>query len=190
MKFNKNLYPPNGYTFTEIDGTEIMSTGWKPLVAAVIAYRVRTKKPTEGTEQQIMDQICARSPSHCHTPTPDAREKAMRMPSLKSRVLRALGTQVQDHKKKPVVYVSKAVAATRAETCRKCPKHTFLKTSCATCSIAMKEFRRAILGRNVPDTSVSVCAVLGCDLPSSVFLDELTVENAELPGHCWRRKTI
>jgi hypothetical protein len=56
--------------------------------------------------------------------------------------------------------------------------------------MAMREFRRELLDRQNPDTSLGACSVSGADLPTAVFLDELTTDNPELPAKCWHRRTL
>jgi hypothetical protein len=191
MKINKNLYPPGGYLFYEKDGTQISASDWKTLFSKIAEYRTRLGRPVENVQQDVADQFCSSYPAYCHTPmSPQDREKVMKAPSLKSRVLRWLGAKVQEHRKRPVLFVSAQEVSERESICRNCPKQTALRTSCATCLIALKEFRRELLGQRSAVSSLGVCSVLAIDLQSAPHLDETTIAHPELPENCWRKKKI
>lgn len=191
MKINTNLYPPGGYEYQEADGTVLRADGWKDLYRRIEEYRARLGLNKRDVKLDVAAQICRAYPAYCHHPaSAEEREKAMKTPSLKSRVMRWLGIRVQEKKRNPVKYVSGLLAKDRASICRACPKQTALRTTCATCIIAVREFRREILDRQTPDTSLGACSVTGADLPAAVFIDELAVANPELPPGCWYKRSL
>jgi hypothetical protein len=90
-----------------------------------------------------------------------------------------------------LVYVDLAERHRRAKICLNCPQRKAMKKTCGACNQAVDGMREEILGeRREISPPKEGCNVLGTDLPVMLWLDELTVENAELPAHCWRKKSL
>jgi len=80
----------------------------------------------------------------------------------------------------------------RAGTCLNCPFKQGLDEGCGSCRSAIKQLRREVIdGRpEYAGLLMTGCQILGTDLPTAVHLDEITVDNKQLPDNCWRKRTI
>lgn len=190
IRVNVNLFPKDGYFFKDSDGTILRAQNWKTVAKKVIEYRKLAKLPPGNPEVEIAEQACARQPTLCHNVTKVVPvNKAL---SLKSRVLKWLtqfrALAAQEGK---LEFVQDSEAKSRAETCARCPLNVPLgPSSCSACKQAVTEMRRSILGPRKGDGRLNGCNILGVDLPTAVHLDEIRLDNADLPAHCWRKKTV
>jgi len=141
-------------------------------------------------EQDVVAQACRRDPQICgesYRVSPIARP-----PSLKATVLKWLSSFLNlTRKGEKLEFVSPNEAYDRSNTCERCPFNTPLGvSSCSSCKQALREFRKALLGSKKQDTRLGGCSILGVDLQTAVHLEELRVDNPQLPAHCWRKKSV
>lgn len=190
MKINVNVHPgPEGFWFREADGTVIkVTSNWRGLVARVIAYRRRNKLPAGNPMAEVTDQACARSPGNCHEDTEVAHRAAVIVASLKSLVLQWLAGIRARKTKAPLPFVSEDLMRQRASVCASCPAHAAIAGGCGSCRKALREIRADIL-QGKPHADVHGCKILHEDCAINSWLDDVTVENAALPGCCWRRRS-
>jgi hypothetical protein len=192
VKLLMNVMPANGYRFRDSDGTAFTSTGWGDLVKLVADYRRRQGKPTEGVEQEVLEQACVRNPQICMDAGP-RQGKRVFMPAAtpKSRAIRWLNSVSE--LPKPLILVLKDEADRRAGACLRCPRNVPAGVGCAACVNAMSALRaKAFPGQRMKfNPDLHVCEVLGTDLPTAVWLrDQLAVSNPDLPAHCWMKATL
>lgn len=189
-RINVNVYPKDGYFFTEADGTVLRATnGWKGVISRVISYRRRNKLPPGNPTDEVHAQACERNPDACR-PDPDpVHKQALKVASLKGRVF-AWGASLRARRaSEPLPFVDAATMHARATVCAGCPAHAAISGGCGSCKRALKEVRQDLLGGRAIDERVSGCTALGEDCAVNAWLDQQTVENDELPGICWRRRS-
>lgn len=187
---NFNLYPKDGHFFTESDGTSIRADSWPGVIRRVAKYRERAGLPPGNPEAEVMEQACKRNPSHCVRDDP-TRAEMLKKVSLKGRILNFLASLRRMRDKTSIEFVDKPEADRRAAICAACPNNTPISEGCSSCKVALTEMRGDILGRGRPiDSRLVGCVVTGEDLPTAIFLNQPTIERPELPGHCWRKRTL
>jgi len=186
QRINVNLYPKSGYRYKEPDGTLIIGPNWRAVIVKVIAYRKRNNLPLGNPEVEVNAQACQNNASLCHEDSSVTREKRKEV-SLKGRVL----NWFNDIRRGGITFVAEHVMRERANVCANCPKNLSLPEGCASCKGAVKELRRIVLDGKPVDERITFhgCAVLGSDPSVDVWLDRVTVENPELPAHCWRKRS-
>ena len=192
MKINPNLYPKDGFWFKERDGVKISAGTWAGVVTRLAAYRTRAGYPPGNPREEVMRAACERNPGYCSEDSP-AYNVALKIASLKGRVLKWFGDLRSLRKRTPINLVDDHAAQRRLNICRTCPMNQEIQESCSSCRTVVKEMRAEILKGDKPVGGPLIqhaCAVLGEDLPTSIYLDSVTVENAELPAHCWRKRTL
>lgn len=192
LKVNVNLYPKAGYHFKESDGTDIRGGTWKGVIARVRAYRARNKLPMGNVEAEVMESACRENPGYC-TEENAAYKAQVRIASLKGRVLGWFANLRASAKRAPLGFVDAAEKDRRKAICKTCPRNQVIQESCSSCRKVLEEFRGQILGPGRPTESSLIqhaCDALGSDLPTEIWLDQITVESDQLPGHCWRKKTL
>jgi hypothetical protein len=183
---NPNVYPHGGYYFLDSDGARLFGQTWQGVIARVIAYRKRAGLPPGDPPNEVVAQACQRNPVLCRDDnglTAVQTKKA----SLKTRVIQWLNKLKAD---KWNQFVDTQLARDRAQVCAGCPKNTSLPGGCASCKAAVKVLREEIIQKRFQDGRLHACEVLGEDLPTTVHLESQTVDNPELPGCCWRRRSI
>lgn len=190
LTINTNLYPKEGYRFKDKDGVLHASTaGWVDLMRKVQAYRKRKGQPVGDVEVEVLTQACNRNPGFCSELSPQVVRQRL-VVSLKGRVLSWLNMFRRMAEQKRVEYVQPGEASRRAEICAKCPNNTPLPEGCASCRAAVTASRKAIIGGRTIDGRLNGCCVTGEDIPSSIWIEQQTVENGALPGECWRKRTL
>jgi hypothetical protein len=198
-RINLNVIPSSGYVYTDSDGTPHRGMSWQAVIKRLEMYRRRNKLPLGNPEADVLAQACKDNPGLCVEPKTREERKAIRRappppvpkkpPSLKSRVLRWLGVIRELATNGQMGYVDRAAHDARVATCMKCKKKGVLSGGCQPCEKALAGFRNEILGRR-PLAGPDACSVLGEDLQTASWLDQLTLENPDLPEHCWRKKTL
>jgi hypothetical protein len=186
---NPNLSPKSGYFFKDKDGARIVANSWAGVIVRVQAYRKRAGYPPGDPAGEVMTQACAREPVIC-TDEGTMHQNALKKASLKSRVLGWMGLARKHRAEQKLNYVDAATAAARAEVCARCPQNTPLPTGCASCTSALQEMRNEVLGRRNLDKRLNACLVLGEDMQTAAHLERETADIAELPAHCWRKRTL
>jgi hypothetical protein len=183
---NRNLYPRDGYWFKEADGLTIRADSWSGLFKRVANYRKRAGYPTGNVEQEVVTQACGRNPGIC-TEENQTYKTELKKSNLKGRVLAWLNAKTRD-KERQLSFEQDARA--RAAVCAGCPRNQALPDGCASCRQAVQESRKSIIGARFQDGRLNVCSVLGEDLNTSMWLEQIREENSELPANCWRKRTL
>lgn len=181
---NPNVYPKGGYFFKESDGARIFADTWAGVVKRVILYRRRAGLAAGKPEEEVPAQACQRNPVLCQE---NDNTFLTKRASLKSRILTYLNGIRLDKNR---TFVEDQTARNRATICASCPRNKPIPDGCASCKAAVKQLRESIIERRFQDGRLNACEILGEDLPTSVHLESQTVEEGELPGHCWRRRSL
>jgi hypothetical protein len=169
-RINVNLYPKDGYFFIEQDQSMHRGQSWTEVVSRVRSYRKRNQLPP-GNPEQVKAEL--------------------RKTSLKGRVLKWFNTIRKARAEREQQYVSETEAKARALVCANCPHNQPYPSGCGSCKAAVRASREEILGKRVADGRLNGCNVLGEDSATSVHLDQVRVNDAELPSFCWRKqKTV
>lgn len=183
LSINQNIYPNGGYYFKDADGTRHFGDSWAGVIKRVAWYRQRKGVPLGDPAAEVIAQACQRNPSLC-TQGRDNVAAAKKQP-LKSRVLTWMNNLRGN---KDIRFVEDEVRKERSRICASCANNMPLAGGCASCKAALKALRDEVLGRRPFDARLNGCQILGEDLPTSVQIDSQTVEDSELPGHCWRKR--
>lgn len=188
-KVNVSIAPKTGYFFIEKDGTPVRGTNsWRSVVARVIAYRKRNSLPPGDPRAEVNAQACEREPNSCNDTEDPVTTAALRVASLKGRVLAWLASI--RGRRDSVLWGDGENAAARTAVCLGCPAHTAIGAGgCGACKKALGEVRRDLLGPRHLDPRAAGCLILGEDVGVNVWLDQPTSANPELPACCWRRTT-
>lgn len=190
-KYNVNVHPHQGHRFKDKDGATVVGGTWGGVIARVIARRKRNGMPPGNPHEEVMEQACVQEPAACNE-TNDAREQArqnhLKIASIKVRLLQWLSqlkTPV-DH------FVDQAEAQRRADICAGCPKSIGLPEGCGSCRKASEEMRNGIIGPRPADGRLihRGCDVFGSDLATQAWLELLATDQADVPDHCWRKRTL
>lgn len=186
-KINSNLYPAGGFFFKESDGTIIRSTGsWSGVIARVARYRRRNGLPPGDPKAEVHAQACERNPSHCREDVDPVAQAALKVASLKSRVLAWLsGLRGRAGE---LLWGDGVNAAARAAVCLNCPAHAQIAGGCGACKRSLSEIRKSLLGERNLDTRLAGCTILGEDPAVSTWIDQPPSDDPTLPACCWRRR--
>lgn len=190
-RINPNLFPRGGYIFIEKDGVTIVGGSWAGVAARLASYRTRKGEAPGNTLDEVMRQACERNPGYCTEDSEVTREQT-KIVSLKGKILKWFSALRQQNAREPLQFVDTHTSLLRAGACITCPMNAALEEGCGSCKAAVEALRGQIIGGRSPHNSLLMhgCKVLGIDLATAVHLDEVTVENNELPGHCWRKRTL
>lgn len=183
---NKNLYPKEGHFFQDKDGVVIRADSWAGLVTRVKNYRKRNGFAAGDAEREVTEQACSRNPGYCSEENAAYRVE-LNKSNLKGRVLAWLA-KMRGSKDKQLSFTEDAQR--RAAICAGCQFNQALPGGCASCKAALKESRGQLIGARPQDGRLNACAILGEDLITSVWFEQITEDNAELPAHCWRKRSI
>lgn len=186
-KINVSIAPKAGHFFTEKDGTTIHGTGtWRSVIVRVASYRKRNNLPPGDPRAEVNAQACEREPNNCNDTADPATQVALKVASLKGRVLSWL-SYIRG-RRETELWGDAENAAARTAVCLACPAHTAITGGCGSCKKALAEVRKDLLGPRHIDSRAAGCVVLGEDVAVNVWIDQPTVDNPELPAGCWRRK--
>jgi hypothetical protein len=190
-QINPNIFPKGGFKYKESDGTTIVGQTWAGVFARVAKYRKRAGLPEGNPEQDVTNQACASNPILCAEDSGERRKQLVRS-TLKTRVLKWLmDLRTRNARgQEPISFVETEEMRRRATICSGCSNNQEVGGGCATCKATIKEARRLLLDRKFQDGRLHGCQILGEDLPVSSWLEDVTVENPELPDHCWRKRTL
>lgn len=191
-KINPNIFPKDGYYFSEKDGVKIVGSTWGGVIARVAAYRKRAGYTPGDPTREVMEQACNRNPGACSEEN-GAYRAAVTVASLKGRVLQWFMSLKKRRGKEPISFVNDEEAARRRGVCRGCPFNTAIPEGCSSCRAAVSELRADIIGsgRYVDPVLVQhACSIIGSDLATSNWLDEVTEDIPQLPAHCWKKRTL
>lgn len=188
-KINPNIYPKDGYSFTDGDGTKHVADTWAGVIKRVIRYRRRQGRPEGNVMEEVISQACQRNPGLCSEETEAYRAQIKRV-SLKSSILIWLNRIRKRMEKEPLTFVSAELRAARVDVCSRCPKNTGLPEGCGSCRAALKALMESIIGSRPGDSRVNACGVLGEYIPVSAWIESPTIPQPNLPGECWRKRTL
>jgi hypothetical protein len=188
-RLNSNLYPKDGYWFKDRDGVTHRADTWAGVVARVVKYRQRAGQPPGDPANEVTAQACERNPILCNDDS-GARQDLQRKASLKSYVLAWMNLARTHKAEGRTEYVDSATAVARADVCATCKFNVSLQESCAPCQQVLDEIRKEVLGRRTRDPRLNACLVLTEDLQTAAHLERPTTEHGELPGNCWRKRTL
>jgi len=191
QRINVNLFPKSGFIFKERDGTTIAGNTWSGVVARVRAYRKRNNFEPGDPENEVRAQACERDPVICTND--DGQHAALvKVATLKGRILQWFARIKSLNSREPLQFGDQINATNRANVCAGCPHNKELPDGCSSCRAAVAELRSEIIGSRPADPRLVQhgCNVLGSDLAASVWIDQPTVENTDLPAHCWRKRTL
>ncbi len=192
QKINVNLFPKSGFVFKTADGTTIIGGTWPGVIARLRAYRKRNNQPPGDPEQEVKDQACANNPAICHQDD-GQHAAAIKVATLKGRVLQWFSRIRNAAKREPILVGDQQNATARANICAVCPQAQALPDSgCSSCRVAVRELRNEVIGGKAVDPRLvnRGCNIIGADLATQVWLDEITIADDELPANCWRKRTI
>lgn len=189
LRINPNIPPKSGYVFKTADGTRITGGSWKGTVARLRDYRKRNNILAGDPETEVMAQACVNNPAICHHDD-GQRAVALKVASLKSRVLKWFSDIRKTARREISEFASAELAQERANVCAGCPQNQSLPEGCASCIAAVTELRKSVIGGRIADARIANhgCAVLGAELATQAWLQQITVENSELPARCWRKR--
>lgn len=191
QRIRVNMYPKGGHRFVERDGTRLVSQSWPGVIARLRAYRKRNKLPAGDPEREVTEQTCVNNPAACYSDD-GQHAAAIKVTNLKSRVL-AWFSQIRKTARREISeFASAELAQARAQVCAGCPANQSLPQGCSSCLAAVKELRLEVIGGRPADARLvgHGCAVLGAELATQVWLEQVTVDNSELPTCCWRRRSV
>lgn len=189
-RINVNIYPKDGYFFKDSDGSTHRGKDWREVIVRVTNYRKRNKMAPGNPEQEVHDQACLRNAALCHDENPEQIKNEVRKTSMKGRVLKWLSGIRKIRAERELQFVPEDEAKQRAAICLNCPIHTHYPVGCGSCKAAVRESRKEILGPRNADERLNGCNVLGEDLGVSVHIEQVRVNNAELPDQCWRKQKV
>lgn len=183
---NPNLYPKDGFFFTDSDGLTIRGDTWPGVIKRVQNYRRRAGHPPGNAEAEVMAQACSRNPGLCTEESAAYRIK-LNEATLKVRVLGWISRILALPEKR---FVFEQDAKNRTSVCATCQFNQSLPKGCSSCRAAIEESRKNIIGGRPQDARVESCAILGEDLNAAAWIEQVADGNPELPPHCWRKRTL
>lgn len=189
VSINNNIYPKEGFFFKERDGASIRGDTWEGVIVRVTNYRRRAGYPEGNVREEVMTQACQRNPGLC-IEEDGAYRAALNKATLKTRVLKWFLDTFSRHQREPFTFSYETDANNRAQVCATCPKNQQMPGGCASCKAAVEESRKNIIGGRFVDARLHACDVLGEDLNTARWIEQIVVENGDLPGFCWRKKTL
>lgn len=183
---NPNIPPPNGFIFTDIDGTAIRGTSWSNLEKKVVAYRKQTDGVMETVKDEIRQQVCNTTPSYCNDPgSPEDNEMTE---EIKSQLFRYLLMMVAAKRDGHLRYCPQEETHQRTNICARCPHRTTISTGCKTCGGSIAAVQRQAIGDQSHAPLLGFCTMAKCDLPTAIHCCENPDDNPRLPDYCWRKK--
>ena len=192
IRINSNIFPKGGFVFKTTDGTTIQGSTWSGVVARLREYRKRNNLPPGDPDNEVRQQACERNPGLCTQD--DGQHAAMvKIATLKGRILQWFGLIRKRMATQPLDFVSPDVANQRLNVCLGCEHNKELTDSgCSSCKKTVKELENNVKGGRKSDSRFAHrgCNVTGEHLATSAWIDQVTVDNPELPAYCWRKKTL
>lgn len=188
MELNFNLYPPDGYCFTERDGTRIRGESWRDLEARVRGYRSLNRFDIGNPLEDITVQICAKHGSFCRQPAPPVPAGGLGVPSFNQRVIEWFIRVIGLKRRGMLGRVDDVTANARAAICARCPAQLSLNHACEACLNSIKDGRKGLLdGAPSLHQNLLPCGALGEDCQTTVHVEQPPVTAAGQPANCWRR---
>ena len=183
---NPNLYPSGGYVFIDADGVSIRGDSWPGVIKWLKNYRARSGQSSGDPEKEVMAQACKNNPALC-TEESEAYRVQLKESNLKSRVLGWLQRILALPEKR---FVFEHDARNRTGVCASCPFNKALPKGCSSCRAAVEESRKNIIGGRSQDSRAESCTILGEDINSAAWIEQVADANPDLPPHCWRKRTL
>ncbi len=183
---NPNLYPRDGYFFKDGDGLTVRGDSWEGVIKRVASYRRRNGRPPGDPAIEVMNQACARNPGLCVEESAAYKQK-LGEANLKVKVLQWL-QRILSLPEKQFVFTQDA--QNRWAVCSRCPFNQALPKGCGSCLAAVEESRKNVIGARPQSDLVQACSVLGEDLNTAAWIEQVADGNPDLPAHCWRKRTL
>jgi hypothetical protein len=187
---NPNVPPPNGYVFTDIDGTKIKATSWKALERAVLMYRRQTGGSQDNLMDEILTQVCQAAPAFCRQPrTPEQQTAdAGRKKDLRHILIAYLSRIARVAQQGNLTYAQDGTVTHRVNTCVKCPFRVNADVGCQSCLSSMAALKKqGMKSKAVKAPALGACDKLDEDLSISTHINEQGVNRPDLPDFCWRK---
>jgi hypothetical protein len=140
-------------------------------------------------DTEVIQQACEQNPQLCVNDNGEHGRQLIRT-SLKTRVLQWMNAIRGKKERNEVQFVEEAEQRRRSEICAGCGNNEGVSESCGSCKAAIKEMQRVILGGKFVDGRLKACKALGEQLAVSTHLEEQALDDASLPGHCWRKRSV
>lgn len=192
QRININIHPHKGYIFRERDGTSLVGSSWKATIARVRAYRQRAGLPPGDPDKEVIQQACEKNPGLCRDDD-GSHEAAVKVANLKGRVLAWFSAIRKRMASQPLDFAPPEYVVNRVNVCLGCEHNKEMTDAgCGSCKNTVKELQNAVIGgrRADPRLAHRGCNVTGEHLATTAWLEQLTIANPELPGHCWRKRTL
>ena len=185
---NPNLFPKDGRTFKDTDGTLHTGETWDELIEIVRKYRERNRRPSGNIRREVFDQFCSRHSSMCRPVDPVDAPVRRRGATFQNRVLLRLAALIALKRLNDRPLMDESEVNRRQQVCAKCSQKRGLEINCVSCLHSLKVARKVLIGKR--KTSVSLtgfCSELNEDLSITSFLDLEAERNPNLPEGCWRK---
>ena len=183
---NPNLYPSTGFVFRDAEGITHVGSSWPGVIKRLKNYRARSGQPPGDPEKEVMAQACNKNPGIC-TEESEAYRVQLNEANLKTRVLQWLQRIIALPEKQ---FVFEHDARNRTGICATCPYNKALPKGCSSCRAAVEESRKNIIGGRSQDARAESCSILGEDINSASWIEQVADAHPDLPPHCWRKRTL
>lgn len=187
MTIKHGIRPNGGYKFRDSDGAVHEGESWAHLVRVVAKYRALRKIPAGDPQKEITEAVCMAEPTVCHKgpgELGDGDRDAFHL-----RIIAWLTDQMKLNRSHRLKFVDGVVAGERAEICRKCHFQRSFAKGCQSCGNATVSLQaQAMAGHVDVGPDLMGCSLLSEDTKVSVHLDQVRLNNPNLPKHCWRKK--
>lgn len=189
LSLNPNLYPSEGYVFTERNGVLLRGEGWKNLEQRIRGFRALNKLPPGDPWAEIVTYHCAKQPSLCRDSSPMAAgPRGSGSMSFNQRVMQNMVHLIGLKRMKRLPRGDNVSAAARAAICATCPRQKSLNEACKACLYSVNQSRKALLdGADSRHQNLLPCAVLAEDCQTTVHVDQAPTVAEGMPSNCWRR---
>jgi hypothetical protein len=188
-KLIKGIVPPGGWHFIQ-DGVTLKASGHTELVKTVEAFRAENELPIGDVEQEITDQVCARTPQSCHGVDSVLIKVHKATVNDKNTLIRDISVWASNllRQKTPFRLVGDELAESRSQICRKCPENVNWRGGCRSCITAADRVCATV--RQARDTKSSKvlggCQKLRHDNRTAIFLEkEFLSTDSSVPDYCW-----
>jgi hypothetical protein len=188
--------PPGGWRYIQPETAVVFtSDNFDDLVRQIRPHREYKHLPTDTIELDVQRQLCLQlSPTECkaeagedYNPIAD-QTRSLTTAKAVSFTKAVVGVLAEIAAGRSAL-CDRAEAATRADTCRRCPFNR--SVALCSCSAVYKAVEASIpKDRRFPD--IGVCAACGCSLQAKVNLPLSVVTDTNSPGvvfptWCWQR---
>lgn len=191
MTWNRNLYPPDGYLFTDAEGIQHRGANLDGLISALAAYRIRRGIAVGNPAAEVNEYLCRNNPGKCLEYDPPSEEsmektKSNQITSSVSVWLRSVWVRISNRTQK---FVSNDEVKRRADICRACSVfHKSVAGDCSSCQESLNQLSFQLrAGHDQHSATLKSCTYFGTDLRLDATLDQPAVPDA--PENCWKKAT-